>query len=95
MLDLDDLSRLKGHRFPRTVIRYTVWAYRRFAMSLPDVEDRLAERGVFVSYETIRTWVAKFGTQIAARIRRTRPAANDKWHLDEGHCQVAGWTVVG
>ena len=55
----------KGHRFPRDVIAYAVWAYFRFPMSLRDVEDLLAERGVIVSYETIRAWVAKFGEHYA------------------------------
>lgn len=90
MLDLDDVSRLKGHRFPRTVIGYAVWAYHRFALSLRDVEDLLAERGVIVSYETIRVWVTKFGTQIATKIRRTRPKPADKWHLDEVALKING-----
>ena len=90
MLNLDDLSRLKGHRFPRTVIGYAVWAYHRFALSLRDVEDLLAERGVIVSHETIRVWVAKFGTQFAAKIRRDRPAPADKWHLDEVVLKING-----
>ena len=90
MLQLDDLSRLKGHRFPRTVIGYAVWAYHRFALSLRDVEDLLAERGVVVSHETIRVWVAKFGTQIAAKIRRHRPGPTDKWHLDEVVLKING-----
>ena len=55
----------KGHRFPRDVIAYAVWAYFRFPMSLRDVEDLLAERGVIVSYESIRAWVAKFGGHYA------------------------------
>jgi len=76
-------SAVKGYRFPRSVIGYAVWAYRRFALSLRDVEDLLAERGVTVSHETIRDWVAKFGTQIAAKIRRGRPRPADKWYLDE------------
>jgi putative transposase len=76
-------SRLKGFRFPRSIISYAVWAYHRFALSLRDVEDILAERGVIVSHETIRVWCTRFGPQIAARIRRDRPAAADKWHLDE------------
>ena len=46
--------RLKGFRFPRSIISYAVWAYHRFALSLRDVEDLLAERGVIVSYESIR-----------------------------------------
>ena len=90
MLNLDDLSRLKGHRFPRTVIGYAVWAYHRFALSLRDVEDLLAERGVTVSHETIRVWVARFGTQIAAKIRRDRPGPADKWHLDEVVLKING-----
>lgn len=73
MLNFDDLARLKGYRFSRTVIGYAVWAYHRFALSLRDVEDLLPERGgVVVSYETIRVWVARFGTLIAARIRCDR-----------------------
>jgi len=99
MLNLDDLSRLKGYRFPRTVIGYAVWAYYRFTLSLRDVEDLLAERGVFVSYETIRMWVAKFGTPLAAKIRRDRPCPSDKWHLDEVVLKINGtkhwlWRVI-
>ena len=52
-------------------------------MSLRDVEDLFAERGVAVSYETIQSWVAKFGQQYARSIRRDRPKPHDKWHLDE------------
>ena len=61
MLNLSDLSRLKGFRFPRSVIGYAVWAYHRFALSLRDVEDLLAARGITVSYETVREWVTRFG----------------------------------
>ena len=80
----------KGHRFPRDVIAYAVWAYFRFALSLRDVEDLLAERGVIVSYEAIRAWVAKFGGQYAKAIRRDRPAPCDKWHLDEVVITIRG-----
>ncbi len=90
MLNLDDLTRLKGYRFPRTVIGYAVWAYHRFALSLRDVDDLLAERGVVVSYETIRACVAKFGSQIAAKFRRDRPVPADKWHLDEVVLKING-----
>jgi putative transposase len=72
-----------GHRFPPEIIAYAVWAYHLFPMSLRDVEDLLAARGVVVSYETIRAWVAKFGLQYAKAIRRDRPKVADKWHLDE------------
>jgi Transposase and inactivated derivatives len=75
--------RLKGFRFPRSVISYAVWAYHRFNLSLRDVEDLLAERGVIVTHETIRDWVARFGPQMAAQIRRGRSQPAYKWHLDE------------
>lgn len=65
------------------MIAYAVWSYYRFNLSLRDVEDLLAARGVTVSYETIRVWVDRFGPQITAQIRRSRPPAGDEWHLDE------------
>ncbi|TYB80806.1 IS6 family transposase, partial [Oceaniovalibus sp. ACAM 378] len=92
MLSIEDLSRIKCFRFPRSVIGYTVWAYHRFALSLRDVEDLLAERGITVSYETIRDWVNRFGSQFAAKIRRDRPAPTDKWHLDEVVIRIKGRT---
>ena len=83
MMDFVLPLRLKGYRFPRSVIAHSVWCYYRFNLSLRDVEDLLAERGITVSYETIRVWVDRFGPQIAAQIRRDWPPADDKWHLDE------------
>ncbi len=74
---------LKGSRFSREIIAYAVWVYHRFAFSTADVEDLLAERGVTVSREAIRQWVNRFGRHFAKCIRRDRPAAADKWHLDE------------
>ena len=83
MMALTLPARLKGYRFPRSVIAYAVWSYYRFNLSLRDVEDLLAARGVIVCYATIRVWVDRFGPQIAAQIRRDRLPAGDKWHLDE------------
>jgi len=80
----------KGHRFPSDVIAYAVWAYFRFPMSLRDVEDLLAERGIIVSYETVRALAAKFGERYAKAIRRDRPAPSDKWHLDEVVITIRG-----
>lgn len=72
------------------IISYAVWVYHRFALSLRVVEDLLAERGVTVSYETIRTWVRKFGSGIAKRIRAKRQPPSDKWHLDEVVISIRG-----
>ena len=63
----------KRHRFPPEIITHAVWLYVRFNLSLRDVEEMLLERGIDVSYETIRRWVAKFGPQIARNLRRGRP----------------------
>ena len=57
-----------GHRFPREIISHAVWLYHRFCLSFRDVEDLLAERGIDVSYETIRQWCRKFGTEYASRL---------------------------
>jgi putative transposase len=78
------------HRFPCEIIQHAIWLYVRFSLSLRDVEDLLAERGIDVSYETIRCWVAKFGTLYARRIRRTRPRPTDRWHLDEMAVTIQG-----
>lgn len=83
-------SRLKGHRFPRSVIGYAVWLSLRFALSLRDVEDILAERGIRVSHETVRVWCGRFGPQIAAAKRRDRPSPSDKWHMDEMVIAIGG-----
>ena len=73
----------RRHRFPPVVIQHAVWLYLRFTLSYRDVEDLLAERGVDVSYETVRSWVLKFGPVIARRLRRRRSRPSDRWHLDE------------
>jgi putative transposase len=61
-----------------------------FSLSLRDVELLLAERGVVVSYETIRRWCKKFGQSFANRLRRRRPRAGDKWRLDEVFIRIQG-----
>ncbi len=76
MFERLDLPRLKGFRFPTSIISYAVWASHRFALSTADVEDLLAERGIFISRETIRNWVNWFGRHFAHCIRRDRPKPN-------------------
>lgn len=84
------MPRLKGFRFPREIIAYAVWAYHRFALSTADVEDLLAERGVIVSREAIRQWVNRFGDHFANCIKRNKPFAANKWHLDEVVLSIRG-----
>jgi putative transposase len=71
------------HRFPRTSIRHAVWPYFRFTISLRDVEDLLAERGIEVSDEAIGTWMQKFGAQFAQNLQSSRSKPTGRWHLDE------------
>jgi putative transposase len=80
----------RRHRFPPVVIQHAVWLYLRFTLSYRDVEDLLAERGLDISYETVRSWVLKFGPVIARRLRRRRPRPSNRWHLDEMVVRIAG-----
>src|SRR6201985_1619690 len=75
----------RRHRFPPVVIQHAVWLYLRFTLSYRDIEDLLAERGLDVSYETVRSWVLKLGPIIAHRVRGSR-----RWHLDEMVVRIAG-----
>ena len=78
------------HRFPAEFIQHTVWLYCRFSLSFRDVEDLLAERGLDISYETVRRWVLKFGRKYAHQLRRFRPRPDDRWHLDEMFVTIRG-----
>jgi transposase-like protein len=78
------------HQFPPAIIRHAVWLYIRFTLSYRDVEDLLAERGLDVSYETVRRWVLKFGPVFARELRRRRPRPTSQWHLDEMAVKIAG-----
>src|SRR6266550_1569573 len=77
----------RRHRFPPEIIQHAVWLYLRFTLSYRDVEELLAERGLDISYETVRRWVLKFGPAIA---RRLRPRPSNRWHLDEMVVRIAG-----
>jgi putative transposase len=79
-----------GYRFPAEVISHAVWLYFRFPLSLRNVDELLAARGVIVSHETVRQWGLKFGQGFANQIRRRLPAVGDKWHLDEVVVTIAG-----
>jgi putative transposase len=78
------------HQFPPPIIRHAVWLYLRFTLSYRDVEDLLAERGLDVSYETVRRWVLKFGPLFARELRRRRPRPTARWHRDEMAVMIAG-----
>jgi putative transposase len=72
------------------IISHTVWLYFRFSLSFRDVEELLAQRGIVVTYETVRQWCLKFGQTYANELRRRRPRCGDKWHLDEVFLTIRG-----
>ena len=80
----------KHHRFPAEIIARAVWLYYRFPLSLRLVEEMLLERGIVVSYETIRRWGRKFGPAYAKQLRCKQPSHRDIWHLDEVVVSVGG-----
>ena len=79
-----------GHRYPREIISHAVWLYYKFGLSLRNVEDLLAERGIVVSYETIRRWCARFGLEYVRRLRRRQGRLGDTWFLDEVFVTING-----
>jgi hypothetical protein len=83
----------KGYRFPPEIIQQAIWLYLRFTLSFRHVEDLLAERGIMVSYETVRRWVNHFGPKIAADLRKRRPKPHTTWHLDEVYLKIDGRMV--
>jgi transposase-like protein len=72
------------------IIQHSVWLYFRFPLSYRDIEDLLAERGIDVSYETVRRWSVKFGLAYARKLRRSRPRPDGRWHLDEMFVSING-----
>jgi transposase-like protein len=82
-----------GYRFASEIIQQAIWLYVRFSLSFRDVEDLLAERGIAVSYETVRRWVKHFGPMIAADLRKRRPKPRTTRHLDEVHLEIDGRMV--
>ncbi len=79
-----------GYRFPPAIISHAVWLYHRFCLSFRDTEDLLAQRGITVSYETIRKWCWTFGPEYARTLRRRRGRMGDTWYLDELFVNIQG-----
>lgn len=83
-------SRYHRHRFPPAVISHAVWMYHRFSLSFRDVEDLLAERGIVVSYESIRRWCLKFGPRFQRALKKREGQLGDDWFVDEMFVSIAG-----
>jgi putative transposase len=83
-------SRYHGHRYPPEIISHAVWLYYKCGISLRDVEDLLSERGITVSYETVRRWCRKFGPEYAPKLKRRQGRLRDTWFLDEVFVTING-----
>ena len=84
------MNTYKRHRFPPDIISYAVWLYHRFNLSFRDIEDLLAERGITVSYETIRLWCIKFGNRYARRLKQRHCGFGDTLYIDEVFVKING-----
>src|SRR5580693_4136666 len=85
-----------GYRFPPEIIHQAIWLYLRFTLSFRDVEDLLAERGIAVSYETVRRWVNYFGPMIAAQLRKRRPKPQRLGTSTKSILRsMGGWHICG
>jgi putative transposase len=87
---MDMTSMYKRHRFPPEIIQYAVWLYHRFNLSARDIEDLMAERGIAISYESIRLWCIKFGPKYAKRLRRRHQGYGDTFFIDEVFVKIQG-----
>ena len=84
------MNTYKRHRFPPAIISYAVWLYFRFNLSHRDIEDLLAQRGIIVSYESIRLWCIKFGRIYARRLKRRHQGYGDTFYIDEVFVKING-----
>ena len=80
-------------RFHSDVIKRVIWLYFRFNLSLREIEELMAERGVDVSYETIRRWIEHFGPAFAKRLKTRSPNPSTVWHPDEVYTKINGKMV--
>ena len=87
---MNNKSLYSGHRYPAEIISHAVWLYHRFTLSFREIEEILALRGIDVSYESIRYWCLKFGSQYAKKIRSKAGRSGDTWYLDEVFISTRG-----
>jgi transposase-like protein len=88
-------TQVPAGRPPPDIISYAVWLYYRFNLSHrrcagPFIEDLLAERGIVVSYESIRLWCIKFGAVYTRRLKRKHRGYGDTFYIDEVFVKING-----
>ena len=83
-------SSYQRHRFPSEIISHAIWLYHRYCLSFREVEELLAERGITVTYETVRQWCQKFGPGYARKLKKCQGRLGDAWYLDEVFITIQG-----
>ena len=84
----DKEARYPNYRYPTSMISHAIWLYNRFALSYRDDSDLLFERGIEVSYQTVKDWNDKLGDMFVEEIRRRRAKPSRRWHVDEMHVKI-------
>jgi putative transposase len=87
---MENTKMYAGYRYPSQVISHAVWLYHRFTLSFRDFEELLAARDICVSYETVRKWCVKFGSQYCNQLMKKRGQLGDIWFLDEVFIKING-----
>jgi putative transposase len=80
----------KGRHFDRSVILLCVRWYLAYGLSLRNLEEMMAERGISVDHATIHRWVVRFSPELLERFNRRKRSVSRKWHVDETYIKVRG-----
>jgi transposase-like protein len=80
----------KGRHFDRSVILLCVRWYLAYNLSLRDLEEMMAERGLSVDHSTVHRWVVRFSLELLDRFNRRKRCVTGKWHMDETYIKVRG-----
>ena len=80
----------RGRHFDRSIILLCVRWYLAYGLSLRDLEEMMAERGISVDHATIHRWVIRYSPELLRRFNLRKRALTSKWHLDETYIKVRG-----
>jgi putative transposase len=85
----------KGRHFDRSVILLCVRWYLAYNLSLRNLEEMMAERGISVDHATIHRWIVRYSPELLKRFNSRKRAVTAKWHVDETYIKVRGrWTYL-
>jgi putative transposase len=80
----------EGRHFDRSVILLCVRWYLAYNLSLRNLEEMMAERGISVDHATIHRWIVRYSPELLNRFNARKRAVTSKWHVDETYIKVRG-----